>query len=85
MKLISKSEVPPLRRTRSSAKPKAPKRTWTVKKWTSVIGTDGEHDVWATLDSAGHPVAFGSESKMKEYAAKLRNSGGLVYDLSKDA
>jgi hypothetical protein len=69
MRLISKSEVPPLRKKRSA---RNVKQSWTAEKWTTVVEASGEHDVWATLDSAGHPVAFGSESKMKEYAAKLR-------------
>lgn len=84
MRFIHKSQVPPLRRKRSSGAPKAPKHTWSVKKWTTVISASGGHDVWATLDSAGHPVAFGTEGKMKEHAAKLRESGGVVYDLSTD-
>jgi hypothetical protein len=70
MRLISKSEVPPL---------------YTAKKWTTVIAATGAHDVWATVSNAGDPVAFGSESKMKEYAAKLAESDGVLYDPNKGA
>ena len=70
MRLIPKSEVPPL---------------YTAKKWTTVIEATGAHDVWATVSNAGDPVAFGSESKMKEHAAKLTESDGALYDPDKGA
>lgn len=79
MRFISRADVPPLRRKRSSVASKAPKPAWTVKKWTTVISASGEHEVWPVLDSAGHPVAFGSETKMKEHALKLRESGGVLF------
>lgn len=80
MKLVPRSTIPPRCKKRSSARPKDAKPTWTVKKWTGAIGAIGAHEVWATLNGSGEPVAFGSESKMRQYVAKLTESDGTLYD-----
>ena len=85
MKLVPRSAIPPRCKKRSSATPKDAKPNWTVKKWTTALGTIGAHEVWATLNSSGEPVAFGSQSKMREYVAKLKESGGVLYDPNRGA
>ena len=44
-------------------------RKYKAEKWTTVLGSGiKEHEVWAVVNSAGEPVAFGTESTMREYA-----------------
>lgn len=43
-------------------------KEYKAEKWTTVVGSGPKHDVWAVVDSAGNPVAFGTEQTMKEYA-----------------
>lgn len=51
---------------------------WTAEKWTVVISASGTHELWAVLDAAGNPVAFGGRLAMEAYADKLTACGGVL-------
>lgn len=46
--------------------------TYQAELWTTVNGKP----LWATVNSAGWPVAFGCEKRMREYAGELNANGG---------
>jgi len=45
--------------------------TYKAEKWTVISSSAGEHELWATLNEAGEPVAFGGDDFCKAYATKL--------------
>ena len=51
---------------------RCPMSEYHAEKWTKVWNGSKTHDVWAVLDSAGNPVAFGTETTMREYIDELK-------------
>lgn len=46
-----------------------------AEKWTDIHDSAGWRELWAVIDAAGNPVAFGPRAAMEAYAAELQATG----------